>query len=205
MPTLNERDRQRLKGVHPDLVRVIEAAVSRSPWPVMVIEGLRSPERQAALKAEGKSKTLNSRHLTGHAVDIAPVINGSIPWDQWELFEDLADLVKAEAKRLGVTLVWGGDWPRFRDGPHYELDRKRYPVAVAELPLEAQAEPPYAAPPPPASAPKVATAGLSVGGAASGLLTNLDRFSEVVQIAIIVLIALAGVGAFVAYKKGWLK
>ena len=205
MPTLNERDRQRLKGVHPDLVAVIEAAVARAPWPVMVIEGLRTSERQAALKAAGKSKTMNSRHLTGHAVDIAPVLGGSIPWDTWEMFEALADLVKAEAKRQGVKLVWGGDWPRFRDGPHYELDRKRYPVALAELPPEAQAEKPYAAPPPPASAPKVATAGLSVGGAASGLLTNLDRFSETVQIAIIVLIALVGVGAFVAYKKGWLK
>lgn len=204
MPELSARDRTRLNGVHADLVRVIEAAFARAPWPVMVIEGLRSPARQAVLKEAGKSKTLNSRHLTGHAVDIAPVIGGAIPWNRWDLFEDLADLVKAEAKRLGVVLVWGGDWPRFRDGPHYELDRKRYPVEIA-LPAEVVAEAPYAAPPPEASPVKAGLGGAGLGGAASGLVSNLDRFTETVQIAIIVLIALAGVGSFVAYKKGWLK
>jgi peptidoglycan L-alanyl-D-glutamate endopeptidase CwlK len=26
-----------------------------------------------------------------------------------------------------VPIVWGGDWRTFKDGPHFELDRRKYP------------------------------------------------------------------------------
>ena len=77
---------------------------------------------------------MNSRHLTGHAVDLAywlddgdgAVEQGEIRWD-WPLYPRIAKTFKAAALDLGVSLVWGGDWPRLRDGPHFELDRKAYP------------------------------------------------------------------------------
>ena len=126
MSRLSERWRARLKGVHPDLVGVIEEASGVSPIDFMVTEGLRTAARQAALVKAGASRTLNSRHLTGHAVDVAAVVDGVIRWD-WPLYPRIAEAIKATAKRRGVAIVWGGEWRSLRDGPHFELDRKVYP------------------------------------------------------------------------------
>ena len=123
---LSDRSRVRLKGVHPALVGVIEAAIATSPVDFMVTEGLRTKERQAALVRAGASRTPNSRHITGHAVDVAAVVEGQIRWD-WPLYPRIAEAIKAAAKARGVALVWGGDWPSLRDGPHFELDRKVFP------------------------------------------------------------------------------
>ncbi|WP_428150027.1 M15 family metallopeptidase [Brevundimonas sp.] len=123
---LSERSRARLKGVHPALVGVIEAAILTTPVDFMVTEGLRTRERQVALVRAGASRTLNSRHITGHAVDIAALVDGAVRWD-WPLYPRIAEAIKAAAEVRGVALVWGGDWPRLRDGPHFELDRKVFP------------------------------------------------------------------------------
>ena len=123
---LSERSRTRLKGVHPALVGVIEAAILTTPVDFMVTEGLRTPARQASLVRAGASRTLNSRHITGHAVDVAAMVDGAIRWD-WPLYPRIAGAIKAAAKAKGVALVWGGDWPRLRDGPHFELDRRAFP------------------------------------------------------------------------------
>ena len=123
---LSSRSRVRMKGVHPDLVGVVEAAIILTPVDFMVTEGLRDAKRQAALVRSGASHTLNSRHLTGHAVDIAALVDGRIRWD-WPLYPSIAAAFKAAARKAGVPIVWGGDWPRLRDGPHFELDRRHYP------------------------------------------------------------------------------
>lgn len=127
------RDRERLVGVHPDLVRVVERA--RGAAPFIVTEGLRTGERQAALVKAGASRTLNSRHLTGHAVDLAYWLDdgdgmpetGEVRWD-WPLANQIALAMKAAAQIEAVSIVWGGDWRSFRDGPHFELERKAYPA-----------------------------------------------------------------------------
>lgn len=123
---LGLKSQARLKGVHPDLAKVVHRAIQLSSVDFTVTEGLRTRERQVELLAKGASKTLNSRHITGHAVDLAPIIGGEIRWD-WPPFYRIADAMKAAAKELGVALVWGGDWRTFKDGPHFELDRKVYP------------------------------------------------------------------------------
>ena len=123
---LSDRSRARLRGVHPALVGVIEAAILTTPVDFMVTEGLRTKERQAALVRAGASRTLNSRHITGHAVDVAAMVDGAIRWD-WPLYPRIAEAIKAAGKARGVALIWGGDWPRLRDGPHFELDRKVFP------------------------------------------------------------------------------
>ena len=94
---LSTRSRARLKGVHPALVGVIEAAILTTPVDFMVTEGLRTATRQASLVRAGASRTLNSRHLTGHAVDIAAVVDGAVRWD-WPLYPRIADAIKAAAK-----------------------------------------------------------------------------------------------------------
>lgn len=122
---LGPRSLQRLQGVHPDLVKVVEHAIKNSPVDFMVVEGLRTLARQKELVAAGASKTLNSRHLTGHAVDLAPVVAGEVRWD-WPLYKTLAPVIKASAKKLGVPIEWGGDWITFKDGPHWQLSFKTY-------------------------------------------------------------------------------
>jgi len=115
-----------MQGVHPDLVRVIELAIQITEVDFTVIEGLRTKERQAELVKAGKSQTQNSRHLTGHAVDLAAWVNGTVSWDKAH-YHKIAEAMKAAAVKLQVPIVWGGDWKTFFDGPHFELDRKVYP------------------------------------------------------------------------------
>ena len=124
--TLGERSLSRLSGVHPDLVRVVKKAAAMSDLDFTVLEGLRTLERQKELMANGATKTMNSRHLTGHAVDLAPMIGGKISWD-WPLYSRLSKIVKAAAAAENVPLQWGGDWRTFKDGPHWELPWKQYP------------------------------------------------------------------------------
>jgi len=123
---LGSRSRARLKGVHPDLVKVVELALTYSPHDFTITEGLRTVARQRELKAAGASQTMNSRHITGHAIDFAVLVGGKVRWD-WPLYGQVAEAFKRAAKELKVPIIWGGDWVSLRDGPHVELDRKRYP------------------------------------------------------------------------------
>ena len=123
---LGSRSLKRLEGVHPDLVRVMKRAIGCSPLDFTVLEGVRTLARQKQLMAAGATRTMNSRHLTGHAVDIAPFIAGTIRWD-WPLYHQLALVVKKAALELDVPIQWGGDWRSFKDGPHWELPWKAYP------------------------------------------------------------------------------
>ncbi|MEE6081014.1 M15 family metallopeptidase, partial [Avibacterium paragallinarum] len=99
------------------------------------IEGVRTKARQAQLFKQGATKTMNSRHLTGHAVDLAPLVEGKIPWSERGKFKEIAKAMFRAAKELNVTIRWGGDWngngksedERFYDGPHFELHRAVYP------------------------------------------------------------------------------
>jgi peptidoglycan LD-endopeptidase CwlK len=127
---LNEHSLEKLEGVHADLVRVVARAAELTEVDFIVTEGLRSMKRQRELVAAGASKTLKSRHLSGHAIDFAPVVNGEVTW-KWPPFFIIADAFKRAARELGVAIAWGGDWVRFKDGPHIELDRKFYPQAPA--------------------------------------------------------------------------
>jgi peptidoglycan L-alanyl-D-glutamate endopeptidase CwlK len=125
MYTLGPRSRQRLKGIHPDLVKVVERAIEISTIDFTVLEGLRTPERQKALLEAGASQTLNSRHITGHAVDLGAWVDNQVDWS-WPLYHKIAAAMKDAATQEGVSIVWGGDW-KMRDGPHFELARKVYP------------------------------------------------------------------------------
>lgn len=120
---LGTRSKQNLSGVHPDMVAVVKRAIEISDKDFTVIEGIRNINRQRELVKAGKSTTMNSRHLTGHAVDIAP---WPISWE-WEEFYPIADAMKQAAEELEIDLEWGGEWATFPDAPHYQLSRKTYP------------------------------------------------------------------------------
>ncbi len=150
---LGERSRQNLVGVHPDLVRVVLRAIELTTQDFQVHDGVRSIDEQAALVASGASKTMESRHLTGHAVDLVPVVNGKL---RWEIIPccAIAEAVRTAARELDVRIRVGVCWDArldlstastedivagygerchqlgkrcFVDGPHFELPAKVYP------------------------------------------------------------------------------
>ncbi len=113
------RSKNNLNGVHCDLVRVAHLALELTSKDFVVIEGLRTMERQKQMVREGKSKTLNSRHLTGHAIDVVPF---PVSWEPKEFAPVLAAF-KAAGERLGVKLEFGADWVSFKDFPHIQIAR----------------------------------------------------------------------------------
>jgi peptidoglycan L-alanyl-D-glutamate endopeptidase CwlK len=160
--SLNERSKKNLVGVHPDLVRVVERAAEISPMPFVVTEGLRNLERQRELKAAGKSWTLDSRHLSGHAVDLVDADNFGYEMPDMSA---IAKAMRQAAAEFNVPLVWGanvkygGDWKMLNDSPHFELDKKAYPASGLGIATKAKE-----------IATKVITSKpvLTTGGAAAG-------------------------------------
>ena len=124
--TLGPRSLSRLDGVHPDLVRVVKRAIEISDIDFTVLEGVRTKARQSQLVAAGASQTMNSRHITGHAVDLGAMVGGEVRWD-WPLYKQVATAMKVAAQQLNIPIVWGGDWKTLKDGPHFELHRRFYP------------------------------------------------------------------------------
>ena len=122
---LSVRSLAKLDGVHPDLVKVVKLAIELTDVDFGVTEGLRTAKRQEELVAKGASKTMNSRHITGHAVDLVAYVGKEARWD-WPLYHKIAAAMKQAANALGVPITWGGDWKSFPDGPHFELDRSVY-------------------------------------------------------------------------------
>jgi peptidoglycan L-alanyl-D-glutamate endopeptidase CwlK len=148
-----------LRGVHPVLCHVLSYACNTLGLSdVLVLEGLRTPERQATLVASGASRTLNSRHLTGHAIDLAPRKPDGNPSWVWEDYFRVAETMRMAAVATRTPLTWGGVWDRdvrdltdlraavnayvkryksanpgkapLLDGPHWELPKSQFPQQV---------------------------------------------------------------------------
>ena len=135
-----------LAQVHPDLVRVIEAA-AQAPQPFQVIYGIRTVAAEAAAVASGHSQTMHSRHLpdphyggVAMAVDIACLTNGAVDWTVADagggIYGDAADQILDAAEALKIKVQWGGStvgaWvdgqvSHFRDWGHFQLDPSAYP------------------------------------------------------------------------------
>lgn len=107
--TLGKRSKDNLVGVDKQLVAVVERAIVITKQDFTVIEGLRSAERQRQLVAERKSQTLDSKHLTGRAVDLAAFSAGQISW-KLEQYDEIADAIAQAARDVGVAIRWGAAW-----------------------------------------------------------------------------------------------
>lgn len=186
MRSYSQRSLTSLNGVHPDLRRVIDRALQDGPLDFAVIEGLRTRKRQEQLVASGASQTMNSRHLTGHAVDLLPIdpVTGKGEF-AWPLYDQLGPAVKAAAKKEGVPIIWGGDWTSFKDGPHFELDRRVYDNskwATSELPAQGRT-----------SATQSGTVRASAVTVASGAGSAVAALSALDSVAQYIVLAFAGV------------
>ena len=131
MYTLGVRSKARLRGVHPDLVKVVERAINLTTVDFTVLEGVRDPLRQKKLVEAGASQTMNSRHIPGadglgKAVDLGAWVDDQVDWS-WPLYPRIAGAMKLAAKELNIPIEWGGDWKTFKDGPHFQLPHAEYP------------------------------------------------------------------------------
>lgn len=148
----SKRSYANMVGVRPELVAVASRALLLSPVDFGITEGLRTRERQEQLVAAGASWTMDSRHLTGHALDVVAYVRGEVRWD-WPLYTQIANAWRGAALDLKIPIIWGGAWQRILndfsnaetaqedyvterrrqgrrptlDGPHFELDRSVYP------------------------------------------------------------------------------
>lgn len=147
---LSQRSHDRMVGVHPDLVAVVNRAIELTAIDFGVTEGLRTAKRQKELVAAGASKTMNSRHITGHAVDVAAYLDRELRWD-FGLYLQIAEAFRQAARELNTPVVWGACWTTINrvedlgaavatyterkrreggrpliDGPHFELWREVY-------------------------------------------------------------------------------
>ena len=131
---LNVRSEKNLVGVHPDLVKVVRKVAETND--ILVIEGLRTQERQDDLYAQGRTKpgpivtwTKDSKHIHGNAVDVVRLKGATIDWNDQQGFIDMGKIMLDTANQLGVKLRWGYDWDGDgvlkekgeTDGPHFEL------------------------------------------------------------------------------------
>lgn len=106
---LSKRSLSRLEGVHPDLVRVVEKAITLTTVDFGVTCGLRTLEEQKKLVEQGASQTLKSKHLEGLAVDLVAYVGGRVSWEM-PLYDKVADAMHTAALEEGVKLCWGGAW-----------------------------------------------------------------------------------------------
>ena len=105
MPRFGKRSKERLKGVKPELINILNELIKIMD--VTIIEGLRTQERQDELVAQGASKTKFSKHIQGRAVDLAPY---PIDWKDRERFHYMGGMIRGIAKQMKVDVRWGGDW-----------------------------------------------------------------------------------------------
>lgn len=152
--TLGQRSLSRLEGVHPDLAKVVKAAIQITAQDFTVVEGVRSREQMwvnwgkgrtaaeclakgvpancadpKASKVTWLANPLGSKHAAqadgyGHAVDLAPWVNGAIDWNDRKRFALVADAMAKAARQQNVSITWGGSWTTSPDQPHFELTKE---------------------------------------------------------------------------------
>ena len=120
---LSKKSLAKLSEVNPDLQKLVKNAIGLSTIDFGISEGMRTKERQKILYDTGKSQTMNSRHLTGHAVDVYAWKDGAVSWE-FEDYETINIAFSQAAKLTNIDYVWGGSWKSFKDGPHFELKRE---------------------------------------------------------------------------------
>jgi peptidoglycan L-alanyl-D-glutamate endopeptidase CwlK len=141
MYKFSKRSKDALKGVHPDLVRVMEAAISYSPVDFTVVEGVRTQKRQQELWAKGRTVPgaivtkcdgikVKSPHQSksdgyGYAVDIYPYIDGKVQVNDAANLKRIALHIKQVADSMGINIDCGVFWVNFPDSPHIELKVKK--------------------------------------------------------------------------------
>jgi len=119
--SLSKRSLAKLEGVHPDLVMLVRLAIKICEVDFSVVDGVRTVEKQREYFDSGASLTMDSKHLTGHAVDLVPWVDGRSYFGRGHLAL-IHIAMKRAGSLLGIDFEWGGSWKTFKDGPHYQIN-----------------------------------------------------------------------------------
>ena len=121
-----KKSRKRLETTEPFVQEIMHEVLSITPYDFGIPEfgGRRTIEQQEQLVKQGKSKTMNSKHLKGEAIDICRYMGGVEYSFERKHILPIADIVKQVAKDKGYKVKWGGDWLNFVDAPHFEFTKK---------------------------------------------------------------------------------
>jgi len=126
---LSKTSLKRLKGVHPDIVKVVKRASLYAP--IFVVEGLRSQKRQNKLVKKGKSQSTKSYHLYGLAVDLVLLKNGKIDWDGKKSYKKVYNAIARAERELGIDVLDSAmfdlHWRTLTDYPHWQMRKKYVP------------------------------------------------------------------------------
>lgn len=106
---LSERSLGNLEGIDERLIEIVKFAITVTCVDFGVTEGVRTVERQRELVAAGASKTMNSKHIRGQAVDLMAYIGPRASWEL-NLYDNIADAMRLGAIEVDVPIRWGGAW-----------------------------------------------------------------------------------------------
>ena len=151
------KNESKLKLVEPILVKWLKTFEADNNYEfaskginIIVTEGMRDLETQKKYLAQGKSKTLKSKHLKNknglsQAIDIVFEKNGNVNWKDMSLLSKAGLHFEQYFRILGIKNTWGGDWnkngewkdEKFLDAYHFQLDLtpNEEPVTVSTLDL----------------------------------------------------------------------
>ena len=130
---LSTRSKNKLKGVHPDMIAVVERAIELTDVDFGVTYGVRTVAEQEKLVASGRSQTMKSKHLKqddgySHAVDVVAYDGSDVVWEI-NVYDNICDAFKQAAIEKGVAIKWGAAWSegdiRLYKGPA-EFHMNRY-------------------------------------------------------------------------------
>jgi len=124
MTKLNATSLTRLRGVDTNLIALAKKAREISPIPFEITEGMRTKERQRYLVKTGKSRTMNSYHLRGKAIDFVAMPSGQVSWELKDYKTIVEKAFKPAAKALGLSdkITYGIYWKSIVDGPHVQIE-----------------------------------------------------------------------------------
>ena len=115
----------RLRTCDERLQHILAVAILVTDIDFTVVQGHRGEEEQNHYYDTGKSQLRwpESKHNKEPSlgVDVCPYVDGKLDWYNIKNFEYLANLFKEIAERQDVDLIWGGDWPNFKDRPHFQI------------------------------------------------------------------------------------
>jgi len=121
MYKLGKRSQSELIGVHPVLAFAVTEAIKITKQDFMVLDGLRTTKEQRKLVDRGVSRTMNSYHLYGLAVDLVAYVDGKPSWGN-DYYRDIADAMKTIIKKHNLPIDWGFDLWHW-DSPHWQITK----------------------------------------------------------------------------------
>ena len=121
MYKLGIRSMSELVGVHPLLSFAVCKAIEITRQDFMVFDGVRTAKEQEKLVARGVSKTKNSYHLYGLAVDLVAYVNGQPSWDE-KYYKEISIAMKTVIDKYDLPIEWGYDKWKW-DMPHFQITK----------------------------------------------------------------------------------